>query len=171
MAFSPDLPALTGVSLLQREIPYPAFVVSVPRMYKKDFESNYHKILTTNGLYGMEMAIRCRKLRGNFCQFTICCRGTLSQCQRLEALLTPTIEFEGDDTVSMAKMKERKTETMKMLLEDVFGFKPPPLSNRLHARSVSGYPEVQNRDGDNNGFAGSSSQQLSTNFRHYSNKF
>lgn len=71
-----------------------------------------------------------------FHQYTICCRGTLESCQKLEEMLTPTLDYDHHRVITLAKMKDIKTETMQRLLEDVFGFHPPDSTVLHHASST-----------------------------------
>ena len=146
MAFTPDLPIVKGTSLQHRTIPYPAFVISVPKMYSRQFQERYRELLNRDRhLKNLEMVVRIRKQTMHFCNFTICCRGTLSQCQTLEALLTPNFEFENDLSVSMADMKVLKTQTMQALLKNLFN---PPLEDFTRTTDLH-RPYMDNMDGAN----------------------
>uniref|UniRef100_A0AC34GM87 Uncharacterized protein n=1 Tax=Panagrolaimus sp. ES5 TaxID=591445 RepID=A0AC34GM87_9BILA len=117
-------------------IPYPSFVISVPQCYSVQFQENYQKLKKDSGC--IDIAIRLRRNTNHFYQYTICSRGTLESCQKLEEILTPTLEYDEYGSVNFAEMKEMKSNTMKKLLEDVFGFIPPPLKDLPYSRSTVG---------------------------------
>jgi hypothetical protein len=137
LAFSPELPIFSGTSLQKIIIPFPSFVISVPQMYSSQFQDSYQKLKRLTGC--TDIAIRLRKAYSFFYQYTICCKGTLESCQKLEDILTPTLEYDHGRTMTLAEMKELKTKTMQKLLEKVFGFIPPAhsTSQDLDARRLN----------------------------------
>uniref|UniRef100_A0A914YVU7 DUF7636 domain-containing protein n=1 Tax=Panagrolaimus superbus TaxID=310955 RepID=A0A914YVU7_9BILA len=117
-------------------IPYPSFVVSIPHCYSAQFQEHYQKLKKDAGC--IDIAIRLRKNTPLFYQYTICSRGTLESCQKLEEMLTPTLEYDEAGNLNFAEMKEVKSNAMKELLENVFGFIPPPMNELQHARTTAG---------------------------------
>jgi hypothetical protein len=130
------LPLLSGSSLQKQIIPYPAFVISVPQFYSMPFQENYQKLKEKTGC--TDIAIRLRKDKMNYHHFTVCCKGTLEACQKLEEILTPILEYDETRTVTFAEMKELKTKAMQHLLRNVFGFDPPTEAQLPHSKSTPG---------------------------------
>uniref|UniRef100_A0AC34GHZ9 Uncharacterized protein n=1 Tax=Panagrolaimus sp. ES5 TaxID=591445 RepID=A0AC34GHZ9_9BILA len=144
LAFSPVPSTFNEPFLNETIISYPSFVISVPSFYSEDFKSNFQRLKDICGV--QDVAVRLRKTKGNFHHFTVACEGTLESCIKVEEKLTPYLPYEFS-SLSFMQMRRRKTRAMQDILEDVFGFTPPPLSlhhsqttpARLNAPNQIGY--------------------------------